>query len=89
MAINKVIYDNTTLIDLTSDTVSTATLLNGITAHDKSGAIITGTIVDGNSLGYGTDRSAPIVGMGEADYMVLGDQDSPLVGTGQVGLMTI
>lgn len=66
---NKVIYNGNTLIDLTSDTVSTATLLNGITAHDKSGAVITGTIVDGNSLGYGEDDSAPIVGLGKVGYM--------------------
>lgn len=42
MAINKVIYGGNTLIDLTADTVTTATLLSGATAHDKSGATITG-----------------------------------------------
>lgn len=42
MAINKVIYDGNTLIDLTGDTVSTATLLSGATAHDNSGTVITG-----------------------------------------------
>lgn len=89
MAINKVIYDNTTLIDLTSDTATADDVVSGKTFHSRTGTVTTGTIVDGNSLGYGTDRSAPIVGMGEADYMVLDDQDSPLVGTGQVGLMTI
>ena len=40
--INKVIYGGNTLIDLTSDTVTSSRLLNGYTAHDKSGAIITG-----------------------------------------------
>lgn len=43
MAINKVIYDGTTLIDLTSDTVEADKLLTGYTAHDKSGETITGT----------------------------------------------
>lgn len=43
MAINKVIYGGNTLIDLTGDTITAADLANGITAHDKSGAIITGT----------------------------------------------
>lgn len=43
MAINKVKYGNTTLIDLTADTVAADKLLTGYTAHDKSGAIITGT----------------------------------------------
>ena len=44
MAVNKVIYDDTTLIDLTGDTVTAAKMLSGTTAHDKSGAVITGTI---------------------------------------------
>ena len=43
MAINKVIYGGNTLIDLTADTVSADKLISGITAHDKSGAVITGT----------------------------------------------
>ena len=42
--VNKVQYGNTTLIDLTSDTVAANKLLDGVTAHDKSGASITGTI---------------------------------------------
>ena len=41
--INKVVYAGSTLIDLTGDTVSADKLASGITAHDKSGAIITGT----------------------------------------------
>lgn len=41
--INKVIFGGSTLIDLTADTVDAAHLLSGATAHDKSGAIITGT----------------------------------------------
>lgn len=42
---NKVVYDGNTLIDLTSDTVTAETLLEGITAHDKSGRQIVGTLV--------------------------------------------
>ena len=42
MAINKIIYGGNTLIDLTGDTVSAATLLSGATAHDNSGTVITG-----------------------------------------------
>lgn len=41
--INKVIFGGSTLIDLTGDTVDAAHLLSGATAHDKSGAPITGT----------------------------------------------
>lgn len=43
MAINKVIYGGNTLIDLTGDTVTEDKILSGYTAHDKSGALITGT----------------------------------------------
>jgi hypothetical protein len=41
--INKIIYGGRTLIDLTSDTITADKLAEGYTAHDKSGAIITGT----------------------------------------------
>ena len=41
--VNKVIYAGSTLIDLTSDTVDASHLLSGKTAHDKSGASITGS----------------------------------------------
>ena len=40
--VNKVVYGGETLIDLTSDTVDAAHLLKNITAHDKSGAPVTG-----------------------------------------------
>lgn len=43
MANNKIIYDGTVLIDLTTDTVTADKLLVGAKAHDKSGEIITGT----------------------------------------------
>ena len=43
MAVNKIIYGGQTLIDLTDDTVEASKLASGYTAHDKSGAIITGT----------------------------------------------
>lgn len=41
--ISKVVFGNKTLIDLTSDTVTAAKLLYGITAHAKDGSKITGT----------------------------------------------
>lgn len=43
MAVNKVVYGGETLIDLTSDTVTAATLAEGVTAHDASGNLIVGT----------------------------------------------
>lgn len=47
MAVNKVIYGTTVLVDLTEDTVTPSTLMQGYTAHDKSGALITGTATGG------------------------------------------
>lgn len=41
--VNKVVYGGNTLIDLTADTITAADLASGVTAHDKSGAPITGT----------------------------------------------
>ena len=43
MAISKVVYGNTTLIDLTGDTVTASDLVLGITAHSSNGEQITGT----------------------------------------------
>lgn len=44
MANNKVIYNNQTLIDLTSDTATAADVLYGKTFHLASGASATGSI---------------------------------------------
>lgn len=43
MAYNKVVYDGTTLVDLTADTVDASVLLAGYTAHGKDGNAIVGT----------------------------------------------
>lgn len=43
MATNKIIYGDTVLIDLTADTVTADKILTNYTAHDASGAIVTGT----------------------------------------------
>lgn len=59
MAINKVIFGGTTLLDLTADTVDAAHLLAGSTAHDKSGAVITGACT------YDSDTSDDTVAVSE------------------------
>ena len=41
--VNKIVYGSTVLIDLTTDTVTADKILTNYTAHDASGAIITGT----------------------------------------------
>lgn len=57
--VNKVVYGGQTLIDLTSDTVSADKILSGYTAHDKTGAIITG------SNTYDSDTSADTAAVAE------------------------
>lgn len=42
--VNKVVISGVTKIDLTSDTVTAASLRRGATAHNMSGAPITGTL---------------------------------------------
>lgn len=51
MAVNKVEYFGKVLLDLTGDTVTAETLAEGVTAHDKSGAKITGTMTGGGGSG--------------------------------------
>ena len=48
MAVNKVVYGTTVLVDLTEDTVTHDKLLKGYTAHDASGEPITGTLEAGS-----------------------------------------
>ena len=43
MANNKIIFGGNVLIDLTGDTITADKLAEGITAHDRSGEVITGT----------------------------------------------
>lgn len=46
MGNSKIVYYGETLIDLTGDTVEAAKLRSGVTAHDKKGEKITGTLAD-------------------------------------------
>lgn len=65
MAVSKVIYGGNTLIDLTGDTVTASTLIQGATAHNAAGQVITGTAPDfdalfpvGSFLSYPTNPSS-------------------------------
>lgn len=49
MATNKVVYGNTTLIDLTGDTATQEDVMQGKTFHDKSGVKKTGTATPGSA----------------------------------------
>ena len=48
MAINKVVYGNQTLMDLTSDTVTEQDVAQGVTFHDASGELRTGSASGGS-----------------------------------------
>lgn len=60
MAVNKVEYFGKVLLDLTGDTVTAETLAEGVTAHDKSGAKITGTMTGGGSGGGGAVETCTV-----------------------------
>lgn len=61
MAISKVVYGSTTLIDLTSDTVTADKLLSGITAHGKDGELVTGTCTFDADTGDATATASEIL----------------------------
>lgn len=61
MAYNKVIYGGSVIIDLTADTVTAAALAEGVTAHDKSGAVITGTSTKDSDTQDATATAAEIL----------------------------
>ena len=66
--INKVVYGNQTLIDLTSDTLSsTSQLASGVTAHDRTGAVITGTNTYNADTSDGTMAASELL-YGEVGY---------------------
>lgn len=64
---NKVIFGDEVLIDLTADTVSADKLEKGITAHDKTGAIITGTSTKDSDTSDATAAVAEIL-VGKTAY---------------------
>lgn len=70
MAVNKVVYNNKTLIDLTNDTVTTNNLVEGVIAHDKSGTQINGTLVV-RTIYTGSETPSNSVGTDGDIYLVL------------------
>lgn len=70
MAVNKVVYNNKTLIDLTNDTITTNDLVEGIVAHDKSGTQINGTLVV-RTVYTGSEKPSDSVGIDGDIYLVL------------------
>lgn len=58
---SKVIFNGDVLIDLTADTITAADLASGKTAHDKSGAPITGTNTYDSDTSEDTATAAEIL----------------------------
>ena len=70
MAVNKVVVNGEAIIDLSADTVTANKLAVGYTAHDKSGAVITGTM-DAGGGGANPTATAKAVNFRDYDGTVL------------------
>lgn len=84
MAVNQVIFDGKTLIDLSKDTVAPETLLEGVTAHDASGEPIIGTMTAGGGgesglpAGYRRCDYIQFTGQQIVDTGIICNQDSKI-----------
>lgn len=70
MAISRVDFGGQTLIDLTNDSVTSASLLAGYTAHGANGEPILGTASGGNTVMVNnliTGRSVPLTSITISD----------------------
>ena len=74
MAVNKVVYNTGNgeqiLIDLTNDTVTSETLLNGVTAHDKTGNTIIGTAMIGETVDLDSEIESQDINILEQDNII-------------------
>lgn len=68
MGVNKVKYGQTTVIDISNDTVTANKLIEGYTAHDNTGTLIVGTAQEGGDVP---------VWQGADDYVYFSDTISP------------
>ena len=59
--VNKVVQGSTTLIDLTADTITAADLAYGVTAHDRSGAPISGSSTKDSDTSDATATASEIL----------------------------
>lgn len=70
MAVNKVVYGTTVLVDLTSDTVTAETLKQGITAHGADGSRVVGTLKTA-TIYSGSDEPSDSIGQDGDIYLML------------------
>ena len=59
--VGKVVLGDEVLVDLTADTITAEDLKKGVTAHDKSGAVITGTSTKDATTADATAAAAEIL----------------------------
>ena len=81
MAVNKVEVNGETVVDLTGDTVTPATLARGITAHDASGEQIEGTFP--STIGTDDIADGAVTGQKIADKTITGAQIADKTITGR------
>ena len=74
--VNKVIVGNQTIIDLTGDTVAAEKMLSGATAHDASGAPVTGTMFGVGSIYATTANNDPASILGFGTWILI--RESPM-----------
>ncbi len=85
MGISKVIYGNTTLIDLTADTVVANKLLSGYTAHGADGESILGSCTFDADTSDGTATASEIL-TGSSAYVNGSKIDGSMPNRGEVNL---
>ena len=76
MAVNKVVYDGNTLIDLTGDTVTAADVASGVTFHLPDGTQGTGTASGGGSSTVATTTVTPSSNATSISFTVEGEPKS-------------
>lgn len=71
MAVNKVVYGDTVLMDLSDSTVTEDTLAEGATAYNAAGEKITGKASFGGKQYFGTEHHGKLVYVGEDGYLTV------------------
>lgn len=85
--VNKVEYGGQTIVDLTGDTVEPGVLVDGYTAHDRSGAPIAGTFVPVTGVKGNAENSYRTgnVNITPADIGTIGIKSRTFSGTTNAG----
>lgn len=93
MGVNKVVLGDEVLMDITADTVTPDVLLEGETAHDKSGNTIVGTMVDrgGKATTLTADTQIKYIEEGYHDgagYVKINAQEIAVMSTKETQIIT-